>query len=85
MNLDPIGNMFVPMVVSAVVCVINVFLAKVIAPHLGSLFTLLISFIEMALIYLVILLLSRNIKENEIEYLPGKKLITILAQTLHVL
>lgn len=85
MNLDPIGNLFVPMAVSAVVCVLNVFLAKVISPHLGNIFTLFVSFIEEAFVYLVILLLSRNIKENEIEYLPGKRLITIIAQTLHVL
>ncbi|MCR4618099.1 MAG: hypothetical protein K5669_07945 [Lachnospiraceae bacterium] len=84
MNFDPIGNMFVPMVVAAVVCVINVFLTKVISPHLGNPFTLLITLFEMALLYLVILLLSRNFKDNEIDYLPLSKFVYNLGQTLRV-
>ena len=85
MSIDPISNIFVPVLVAAVVCILNVFVSKFIAPHLGVVFTLFISFLEMVVLYVIILLLGRNFKDNELKYIPGGKFITILGQTLHVL
>ncbi len=85
MNIDPISNVLVPVLVAAVVCVLNVLISKVVSPHLGNIFTLLISFVEMVILYLIILLLSRNFKETELNYLPASKFVMSLGQTLHVL
>lgn len=85
MSIDPISNVFVPVLVAAVVCILNVFISKMISPHLGTVFTLIISFLEMAVLYLVILLLGRNFKDTELKYLPAGRFVTMLGQTLHVL
>ncbi len=85
MTIDPVNNALVPVLVGAVVGVLNYFLSKVVSPHLGNLFTALFVLIEMIALYVILLLLSRNFRENELEYLPGSRLIRSLGQTFHVL
>ena len=85
MSIDPVSNVLVPVLVAAVVCVLNVFISQMISPHLGNIFTLIISLVEMVVFYVIILLLGRNFKENELKYLPGGRFINSLGQTLHVL
>ncbi len=85
MTVDPINNAIVPILVGAVVCVLNVFISRFISPHLGNPFTLLLSLIEMVIFYLIVLLLIRNFKDSEIKYLPAGGIVTTLGQTLHVL
>jgi len=36
-------------------------------------------------LYIILLLVFRNINENELEYMPGKKIIFALGQLLHVM
>ena len=85
MSIDPVNNALVPVLVGAVVGVLNYFLSKAVSPHLGNLFTALFVLIEMIALYVILLLLSRNFRENELEYLPGSRLIRSLGQTFHVL
>lgn len=85
MSLNPIGNFIVPLLVGAVCGVLNLFLSKLISPHLGNLFTAIFTFVEMLFVYITLLLLSRNFHEHELEYLPGKKFISVLGQMFHVL
>ena len=85
MTVDPINNALVPILVGAVVGVLNYFLSKAVSPHLGNLFTAIFVLFEMTALYVIMLLLSRNFREYELEYLPGSRLIRSLGQTFHVL
>ncbi|MBR1862113.1 MAG: hypothetical protein IJ796_09710 [Lachnospiraceae bacterium] len=84
MTVNPIICILIPVLDAIVVCVINVFVSKLISPHLGNVFTLLISFIEMAVLYIVLLLLSHNFKETEIKYLPAGRIVMLLGETFRV-
>ena len=85
MTVDPINNALVPILVGAVVGVLNYFLSMAVSPHLGNLFTAIFVLLEMTALYVIVLLLSRNFREYELEYLPGSRLIRSLGQTFHVL
>lgn len=85
MQIDPVNSLFIPLFVGAICSALNLLLSRVIAPHLGNIFTLIFCTIEMLVVYVFILLLFRNFKENELEYIPGNRLIIALGQMLHVL
>ncbi len=54
------------------------------SPHLGSFVTLLVAFVAAGAIYWIGLLLLRNFREQELEAIPGGRLIGILGQMLRV-
>lgn len=83
--LDTVNGIFVPLVTGAIISVANIFLSKLIQPHLGSIFTAILTLIEMIFLYIIGLLLLRNFREYELEFVPGKKFIYALGQMLHVL
>lgn len=60
------------------------FLAKGIAPHLGHVITLLVTWVIANLLYWIVLLFLRNFREQELAYTPGGKVIRVLGQTLRV-
>lgn len=85
MQIDPLNSFFIPVLVGAICCALTMLLSKLIAPHLGNIFTLVFCSLLMIVAYIVMLLLFRNFKENEMENIPGNKLIYALGQMLHVL
>lgn len=85
MQIDPLNSFFIPAFVGAICCALNLLLSRLISPHLGNIFTLIFCSIEMLVVYVLILLLFRNFKDYELEYIPGNKLIYALGQMLHVL
>lgn len=77
-------NFIVPGGVACVSGLFGMLLCKIAGPHLGHFVTLLICFLITAVIYWVILLLVRNIREQELEYISGGRLITAIGQMLHI-
>jgi len=59
-------------------------LCKLISPHLGNVVTALLCIIIMEVIYWAVLLISRNIKDQELECIPGGRIIAAFGQMLHV-
>ncbi len=57
---------------------------KLFSPHLGSFTTLIVAFAAAGLVYWTALLLLRNFREQELEVIPGGRLIGILGQMLRV-
>lgn len=57
---------------------------KLLASHLGSLAVLVIAFAVAGLVYWTALLLLRNFREQELEVIPGGRLIGMLGQLLRV-
>lgn len=59
-------------------------LSKLIGPHLGDIVTMIVCGLVSAIIYWAILLLSRNFREQELECIPGGRVIATLGQMLRV-
>lgn len=60
-------------------------LSKIILPHLGNAVTLIVCCVLSAAVYWVLLLLTRNFSEQELENIPGGKIIISFGQMLHLL
>ena len=56
----------------------------VLSPHLGTPVTLILALLVSGAVYWVILLLLKNFREQELEAIPGGKLINMLGQMLRV-
>lgn len=67
--------------VSGLLCML---LGRVLTPHLGNAATLIILFVVCCPLYWALLVLLRNFSEQELEILPGGRLIRSLGQMLHV-
>lgn len=70
------------------VCVVGLLcllLSKICSPHLGDAVTLIVCGVISAVIYWVILLFTRNFSEQELENIPGGKIIISFGQMLHLL
>lgn len=84
MQMDWFNVLLVPFGAAAVAGLLCMLLGKLISPHLGSLVTLFATFILAAVIYWVALLLLRNFREQELEFITGGRLIGMLGQMLRV-
>jgi len=60
-------------------------LSKLIFPHLGDVVTLIVCGVLSGVVYWVLLLLARNFSEQELENIPGGKMIISFGQMLHLL
>ena len=67
--------------VSGLLCML---LGKALTPHLGSAVTLIVLFVVCCSLYWALLILLRNFSEQELDVLPGGRLIRSLGQILHV-
>ncbi len=81
---DWLGAFAVPLGAGGLAGLIILLIKKLLSPHLGSLATLLTAFLAAGLVYWIVLLLLRNFKEQELEVVPGGKLIGMLGQLLRV-
>lgn len=73
-----------PVGAAGVVGVIGMMLGRVLTPHLGNLVMLAVALAVSCFLYWMILLLLRNFKEQELEVIPGGRLIRAMGQTLRV-
>ena len=85
LSVDLIRAALLPIVVSSLLALIQMLVARGISPHLGNIFTVLFCLVAQFFLYLVVLLILRNLPEREIRYLPGAVLIERLAQLLHAI
>lgn len=83
-RVDWLQVFIVPVAVACVAGLIAMLLGRVFVPHLGNLFTTVICLILTYALYWVILLLVRNFREQELEVIPGGKLLGVLGQMLRV-
>ncbi len=81
---DWLGTFAVPMGVGGGAGLICLLIRKLLSAHLGSLMTLLVAFALAGAVYWIALLLLRNFKEQELEAIPGGRLIGMLGQLLRV-
>ena len=81
---DWLQTLAIPAGAAAVTGLVAMLLGRVLAPHLGEAFTLLILLLLGFALYWILLLLLRNFREQEIENVPGGKLIRLLGQMLRV-
>lgn len=83
-RVDWLGILVVPLGAGGAAGLVCLLIGKVLSPHLGSLATLLVAFAVSGAVDWAVLLLLRNFKEQELEAVPGGRLIGMLGQLLHV-
>lgn len=81
---DWLQILVVPVGAACVSGLVSMLLGRVFTPHLGNFFALLVCLVPAAILYWVGLLLLRNFREQELEAIPGGKLINAAGQMLHV-
>ena len=84
-QMDWLQVLIIPLAVACIAGILNMLLGKVLTPHLGNLFTLLVCLILSGALYWAGLLLLRNFREQELEVIPGGKWINSLGQMIHVM
>lgn len=84
MRPDWLNVVAVPAGAGAAASLVCLLFGGVLAPHLGNPVTLLMAFLVSGAVYWVVLLLLRNFREQELENIPGGKLIHMLGQLLRV-
>ena len=81
---DWLRIILLPVVAGGIAGLICVLLERVMAPHLGSLITLLVTLIVSSAVYWAGLLLARDFREQELEHIPGGRVLNALGQMLRV-
>ncbi len=76
-------QLVVPAGAACVTGLLMMFLAKLLTPHMGNLVTMIVLFVVGEAVYWVLLLVLRNFREQELEAIPGGKIINALGQMLH--
>lgn len=83
-KMDWLYVLVVPIAVACVAGLVGTMLGKVLTPHLGNLVAAIVCLVLSGALYLTGLLLLRNFREQELEVVPGGKLLNALGQMLHV-
>lgn len=82
---DWLQVLVVPVAAACVAGLVCMLLARIFTPHLGNPVTVFVCLVLTGILYWVGLLLLRNFKEQELEVIPGGKLISAAGQLLRVL
>lgn len=83
-RMDWLYVLVMPTAVACVAGLAGMLLGKVLTPHLGNLVALIVCLILSAALYWTGLLLLRNFREQELEVIPGGKLLNAIGQMLRV-
>lgn len=81
---DWLQLLVVPAGAACVAGLIGMLFGRVLTPNLGSAVTLIVVFVVCCALYWAVLLLLRNFREQELETIPGGRLIHALGQMLRV-
>lgn len=84
LRADWLQILVVPAAAACVSGFAGMLLARALSPHMSSFITLLVCFVVTAALYWAGLLLLRNFREQELETIPGGKLINAVGQLLRV-
>lgn len=83
-RVDWLYVLVVPTAAACVAGLAGMLLGKALTPHLGNLVALIVCLILSAALYWAGLILLRNFREQELEMIPGGKLLNALGQMLRV-
>lgn len=83
-KMDWLYVLVMPIAAACVAGLVSMLLGRVLTPHLGNLVAAVVCLILSAALYWTELLLLRNFREQELEVVPGGRLITALGQMLRV-
>lgn len=81
---DWLQLLLIPAVAAIVAGLVCVLIGRVFTPHLGNIVTLIVAFVVSIVLYWAALLLLRNFRDQELEVIPGGRLIRSLGQMLRV-
>lgn len=84
LKIDWLRILLQPLLAGGLAGIICMLLEKAFAPHLGSLVTLVVALVLSEAFYWAVLMLTRNFREQELDYIPGGRLLNALGQMLHV-
>lgn len=84
-RIDWLQIVIIPVAMSCVAGLFTMLLGKLMIPHLGNPFSIILCLLMSFALYFVGLLLLRNFREQELEFFPGGRLISFLGQVLKVL
>ena len=74
----------VPVAASCLLGLLCLLLGRVLTPHLGNGVTIIVCAVLGAMVYWALLLLLRNFKEQELENIPGGRVIRSMGEMLRV-
>ena len=81
---DWLQLLLIPAVAAIVAGLVSALVGRLFTPHLGDIVTLIVALVVSFVLYWAALLLLRNFREQELEVIPGGKLIRSLGQTLRI-
>lgn len=84
MGIDVLRTLAIPAGSACLMGLLCLLLNKTFTPHLGNMVTLLVCFVLGSMVYLVLVLLLRCFSEQEMEAVPGCRVIRALGQLLRV-
>jgi len=84
-GIDGLRTLAIPAGCACLMGLLCLLLGKIFTPHLGNVVTVVVCLILGGLLYWILLLLLRCFREQELEVIPGGKIIWKLGQFLHFL
>lgn len=84
MRIDWMRILVIPLIAGSVSGLAGILLKGIFAPHLGNLVTMIVMLVISGAIYWILLLLARNFREQELESIPGGKILNLFGQMLRV-
>lgn len=84
LRADWLRLLIMPLAAGGVAGLVCVLLKGVFTPHLGNLVAMIVLLAISSAIYWFTLLLTRNFREQELEYIPGGKILSMFGQLLRV-
>lgn len=83
LRFDWLQTLAIPAGTAAVTGLLLMFLAKLLTPHVGPAVTLAVLLAVGAAVYWILLFVLRNWKEQELEAIPGGRILNAIGQLLH--
>ncbi len=84
-NINLINSIVIPFVAAGVIGVINGLLSKLVGTYLGNIITIIVTYIVGAILYWVVLLLTKSYKEQDLHLIPGGNVILKFGQLFHII
>lgn len=85
MTVEWIYSVLIPAVCACLTGGMCLLLGQAFTPHLGNPVTVIVCLILSLLVYWILLLFLRNVREQELKWIPGGRLIRVIGQMLHLL
>lgn len=80
-----VHSIAIPAVVAGISGLIGMLLNKVFLPHIGSFLSLLICLLTSVIVYIILLLVSRGLRQEELQDMPGGEALIWISKRLHLM